>query len=79
MCLPGYHHNGFLEAHALGHMMYGQYTYMHKYLYIPMYIYLYMCIYICIYTRIYIKSTVSMTFLRWHLEINTNGEFKQER
>ena len=20
---PGYHHNGFVEAHALGHMMYG--------------------------------------------------------
>ena len=23
MCLPGYHHNGFVATHALGHMMYG--------------------------------------------------------
>ena len=23
MCSPGYHHNGFVAAHALGHMMYG--------------------------------------------------------
>ena len=23
MCLPGYHHNGFVVTHALGHMMYG--------------------------------------------------------
>ena len=23
MCLPGYHLNGFVETHALGHMMYG--------------------------------------------------------
>ena len=23
MCPPGYHHNGFVETHALGHMMYG--------------------------------------------------------
>ena len=23
MCPPGYHHNGFVAAHALGHMMYG--------------------------------------------------------
>ena len=22
MCPPGYHHNGFLATHALGHMMY---------------------------------------------------------
>ena len=22
MCLPGYHHNGFVATHALGHMMY---------------------------------------------------------
>ena len=27
MCPPGYHHNGFVETHALGHMMYG---YHHK-------------------------------------------------
>lgn len=23
MCLPGYHHNKFVETHALGHIMYG--------------------------------------------------------
>ena len=23
MCSPCYHHNGFVETHALGHMMYG--------------------------------------------------------
>ena len=23
MCPPGYHHNGFMATHALGHMMYG--------------------------------------------------------
>ena len=23
MCPPGYHHNGFVAIHALGHMMYG--------------------------------------------------------
>ena len=23
MCPPGYHHNGFVANHALGHMMYG--------------------------------------------------------
>ena len=22
MCSPGYHHNGFVASHALGHMMY---------------------------------------------------------
>ena len=31
MCPPGYHHNGFAETHALGHMM----------IYIYMYIYIY--------------------------------------
>ena len=28
MCLPGYHHNGFVATHALGHMMY---VYIYKY------------------------------------------------
>ena len=23
MCPPGYHHDGFVATHALGHMMYG--------------------------------------------------------
>ena len=23
MCPPGFHHNGFVAAHALGHMMHG--------------------------------------------------------
>ena len=25
MCPPGYHHNGFVATHALGHMMYAPY------------------------------------------------------
>ena len=25
MCPPGYHHNGFVATHALGHMMYMMY------------------------------------------------------
>ena len=25
MCPPGYHHNGFVATHALGHMMYGSF------------------------------------------------------
>ena len=25
MCPPGYHHNGFVATHALGHMMYSYY------------------------------------------------------
>ena len=33
MCPPGYHHNGFVATHALGHMMY---------------VYIYICIYIYI-------------------------------
>ena len=31
MCPPGYHHNGFVATHALGHMMYG---YIYIYIYI---------------------------------------------
>ena len=31
MCPPGYHHNGFVATHALGHMMYGfVYIYIYK-------------------------------------------------
>ena len=26
MCPPGYHHNGFVATHALGHMMYIMYN-----------------------------------------------------
>ena len=26
MCPPGYHHNGFVTTHALGHMMYDSYS-----------------------------------------------------
>ena len=34
MCPPGYHHNGFVATHALGHIMY-------------IYIYIYICIKHC--------------------------------
>ena len=37
MCPPGYHHNGFVATHALGHMMYGLYIYA---VYIYVYIYI---------------------------------------
>ena len=30
MCPPGYHHNGFVATHALGHMMYGYTLSCHK-------------------------------------------------
>ena len=30
MCPPGYHHNGFMATHALGHMMYGIYIYIYR-------------------------------------------------
>ena len=29
MCPPGYHHNGFVATHPLGHMMYDIYIYIH--------------------------------------------------
>ena len=30
MCPPGYHHNGSVATHALGHMMYKPYMSCHK-------------------------------------------------
>ena len=30
MCPPGYHHNGFVATHALGHMMYGSVRFEHS-------------------------------------------------
>ena len=30
MCPPGYHHNGFVATHALGHMMYGSQRIVHE-------------------------------------------------
>ena len=34
MCPPGYHHNGFVATHALGHMMYGLIYIIYIYIYI---------------------------------------------
>ena len=31
---PGYHHNGFVATHALGHMMYGSCAQVYEYIYI---------------------------------------------
>ena len=31
MCSPGYHHNGFVATHALGHMMYIIYSILYIY------------------------------------------------
>ena len=36
MCPLGYHHNGFVATHALGHM---KYTYDHLYIYKYIYVY----------------------------------------
>ena len=30
MCHPGYHHNGFVATHELGHMMYGYRIYGYR-------------------------------------------------
>ena len=56
MCPPGYHHNGFVETHALGHMMYGSYAHLasvrfehsvcHGSLMTTTYIYIYIYMYI---------------------------------
>ena len=58
MCPPGYHHNGFVETHALGHMMYGSYAHLasvrfehsvcHGSLMTTTYIYIYIYIFIYI-------------------------------
>ena len=56
MCPPGYHRNGFVATHALGHMMYMMYRHMmpHKYVYTNIYIYI--CAYMRnIYMNIYKK------------------------
>ena len=52
MCPPGYHHNGFVATHALGHMMYGL-----IYIYIYLYIYIYIKYIIIYYINIY-KCTI---------------------
>ena len=45
MCPPGYHHNGFLATHTLGHRMYAMCTeLLHCILYL--YIYIYYILYI---------------------------------
>ena len=45
MCPPGYHQNGFVATHALGHMMYGLSTLCRESL-MTTYIYIYIYIYI---------------------------------
>ena len=46
MCPPGYHHNGFLATHALGHRMYAMCTeLLHCILYLYIYIYILHIIY----------------------------------
>ena len=40
MCPPGYHHNGFVATHALGHMMYG--SLYGIYIYMSLW-----CVYVC--------------------------------
>ena len=66
MCPPGYHHNGFVATHALGHMMYDIYM---MYIYIYIYIYIYVYIYIYIYRHIDIKKLLliiqKLSFTSW--------------
>ena len=63
MCPPGYHHNGFVATHALGHMMYmschkaivvitGRAHCFHDYIYIYIYIHMYMYVYVYVYIYI---------------------------
>ena len=43
MCPPGYHHNGFVATHALGHNISILYIYIiYIYIYVYIYIYTYM-------------------------------------
>ena len=53
MCTPGYHHNGFLATHALGHMMT---TYIYIYVYI-FYIYLFLYYIYLFYLSIYLSRS----------------------
>ena len=63
MCPPGYHHNGFVETHALGHMMYGSYVHLASVRFehsvchgslMTTYIYIYIYMYIIYIYNIYI-------------------------
>ena len=73
MCPPGYHHNGFVETHALGHMMYGSYAHLasvrfehsvcHESLMTTTYIYIYIYIYICMYIIYIIFIYMSYTYI----------------
>ena len=60
MCPPGYHHNGFVATHALGHMMYGLYIYIYIYIY-----YLYIFIYIYIYIYINIRNRIRSSIMSY--------------
>ena len=44
MCPLGYHHNGFVATHALGHLMYGFICIMHNHVYISNYQIWYGCL-----------------------------------
>ena len=49
MCPPGYHHNGFVATHALGHMSTSRvHVFMYRYIYVYEFIYVYMYIYLCV-------------------------------
>ena len=64
---PGYHHNGFMATHALGHRMYGYtllYIYTHIYIYLYIYIYIYMYIH---------KNICSQKDRQCALPVNTNA------
>ena len=59
---PGYHRNGFVATHALGHVIYNtSYAQVHELLqsiciYIYMYVYMCVCVYIYIYIEVKLGS-----------------------
>ena len=56
-CPPGYHHNGFVATHALGHMMYLS-IYLSIYLYIYIYISVCMCVSVCLCVSVCVSNNL---------------------
>ena len=88
--LLGYHHNGFVATHALGHMMYMMYIgcmiffeiwglYICIYIYIHTYIYIYICIYIYNYIYIYYIIYVLLYYIYHIFNIGMNVPWRIEK
>ena len=66
LCPPGYHRNGFVATHALGHMMYGWGVFKPGvYIYNRVYIYIY------IYTHTHTHTHTHTTVDTWYTCIDT--------